>query len=290
MDDPEPTPDQVSEDAPRPAQLDIGRCFEQAIEVYQKNFVILVVAALLTELLSLFSLFILAGPLSGGWCRMTLNALRREDRRIDFNDLFAAFNQFWPLVGLFLVTGICVLAGLFLCVAPGVLLATVWLFPFYVMVERNADIGESLRQSYAIVKRGGFGINLLLALIVLALEVVSVFVPYLGWVLGWVLTPLASLALTSGYLQQVGEQTPAATDEASSAPNSGDAFAPATCARCGYNLRSITTFFCPECGADLRETGMIPPAAKNRVGFLIAAAVTVGIILILVIFASIASM
>ena len=35
----------------------------------------------------------------------------------------------------------------------------------------------------------------------------------------------------------------------------GDA---ATCGSCGYLMRSISSFECPECGADLREVGMTP--------------------------------
>jgi class 3 adenylate cyclase len=32
------------------------------------------------------------------------------------------------------------------------------------------------------------------------------------------------------------------------------------CGKCGYAVRGLTTFVCPECGADLREVGIIPPA------------------------------
>ena len=35
------------------------------------------------------------------------------------------------------------------------------------------------------------------------------------------------------------------------------------CASCGYSVTGLTTMVCPECGADLREVGIIP-AAKSR--------------------------
>jgi class 3 adenylate cyclase len=35
------------------------------------------------------------------------------------------------------------------------------------------------------------------------------------------------------------------------------------CGRCGYSVTGLTTFSCPECGADLRDVGIIP-AAKRR--------------------------
>lgn len=33
----------------------------------------------------------------------------------------------------------------------------------------------------------------------------------------------------------------------------------ATCGQCGYIVRGLDSFECPECGADLREVGMLPP-------------------------------
>jgi hypothetical protein len=35
------------------------------------------------------------------------------------------------------------------------------------------------------------------------------------------------------------------------------------CGRCQYNVRGLTTFLCPECGADLREVGILPPAQSG---------------------------
>jgi hypothetical protein len=31
------------------------------------------------------------------------------------------------------------------------------------------------------------------------------------------------------------------------------------CGRCGYAVRGLPTFTCPECGADLREVGILTP-------------------------------
>ena len=36
------------------------------------------------------------------------------------------------------------------------------------------------------------------------------------------------------------------------------------CGRCGYSVRDLTTMTCPECGADLREVGIIPPDKPGR--------------------------
>ena len=34
------------------------------------------------------------------------------------------------------------------------------------------------------------------------------------------------------------------------------------CGHCGYFVRGLTTFFCPECGSDLREVGIIRPPRR----------------------------
>ncbi len=38
-----------------------------------------------------------------------------------------------------------------------------------------------------------------------------------------------------------------------------------TCGACGYVVRGVSTLACPECGADLREAGIIGPRQKGRV-------------------------
>lgn len=44
------------------------------------------------------------------------------------------------------------------------------------------------------------------------------------------------------------------------------------CARCGYIVRGISTFTCPECGSDLREVGILPPGTPRPPGRLVRCA------------------
>ncbi len=46
-----------------------------------------------------------------------------------------------------------------------------------------------------------------------------------------------------------------------------------SCGKCGYSVRHLTTFSCPECGADLREVGIRPQPGNGPVGIAVAAGV-----------------
>jgi hypothetical protein len=184
-------------------RLDIGRCFADAADVYRRNFWPLVGAAILFDLLSLFTLFVLAGPLCGGWCILTLNALSRPDRKVEFGLLFAGTHQFATLLVLFVVTTLAQLTGLMLLVLPGLLLMTFWLFPFHLAVDRNLGVADALTTSARIVRRRGLGPNFMLAALVMLLNVVPVLVPYAGWLLGCFLSPLGWLLVSAAYIQEV---------------------------------------------------------------------------------------
>lgn len=182
--------------------LDIGRCFDDAIRVYRANFWPLVLAAIVFEACSVFTLFILAGPLFGGVCLMTMSAISRPDSRIEFGLMFSRMGQFGRLLGLFFLTLVAVLFALMLLVIPGVLLSAMWLFPFHFAVDLDLTVGAALTASWRTVRRN-FGPNLLLTIIVIALAVLPSLIPFIGMVLGWFLAPLTWLLMSSAYLQQV---------------------------------------------------------------------------------------
>ncbi len=190
--------------------MDIGRCFNEALEVYKKNLAQLVVGAFLFELLSLLSLTILIGPLAGGWALMTINALRRPDKHVDLADMFRAFNRFFSLLGMFYLTFIPILIGLLLLLVPGLLLMTIWIFSFFLIVDREEGVFSSLSTSHEMVKRSGYGNYVLLVIIVFAISLAPSAIPYVGFILGWFLTPIAWLIEASAYLQEVDEKKPPA--------------------------------------------------------------------------------
>src|SRR5688500_2619736 len=102
-------------------RLDFSRCLVEAWAVYRRNFWTLRRAALLTDVLSRVPLFVLTGPLLGGWCALTLNALSRPDRKVDLGLLFSGSYRFGTLAAIFVLTVLAQLAGLLLLILPGLL-------------------------------------------------------------------------------------------------------------------------------------------------------------------------
>jgi hypothetical protein len=188
-----------------------GRVFNDAVTLYRQNFLPMVLASMVFELLTTFTLFILLAPLSGGVALMTLRALERPDHRIDIADMFGAFRRFWPLLGVTVLSAGCVLLGLVMCIVPGVIMATLWCYPIYIMVEKRQGVMASLRGSVGIVTAPGrFGTNLLLVGTIWAITLASATIPYIGVVVAWVVAPLTWWIATVAYVQQTRGVQPAA--------------------------------------------------------------------------------
>lgn len=188
-----------------PPALDLGRALNEAMDVYRRNFLTFLLAGILFDLLSLCSLFVLAGPLAGGMVLMCLNALRDPEHDARFGDLFGTFNRFGAFVGFFFLTVIPILLGYALLIVPGILLTAVWLFPVHLMVDRHMGVMDALRTSWRIVVARGFWINAAVAFLITVMFLGPMLIPYVGPIICWLLSPLAWLINTSAYLQEVPE-------------------------------------------------------------------------------------
>src|SRR4051812_27829149 len=104
--------------------LDLSRCFNDALDVYRDNFLAFFFAAILFNLLSMCTLFVLSGPLWGGIVLMMLRTMTNRGEKARLGDIFAAFDRFGPLVGLFFLMLVPQLLGFALFIVPGLLLAT----------------------------------------------------------------------------------------------------------------------------------------------------------------------
>ena len=194
-------------------QLDIGKCFNDAIAVYKVNFLMLVVSALLFQVISLVTLLIFACPIYGGYCVMLLKAMRKEDKKIELNDMFSMLKRFWPLVGLFFLQGLAIFAGFMLLIIPGIILTTMWLYSYLVMVDKNKNIMESLKDSWVIVKTKGFWMNLVLCIIYLTISGVTAQIPLVGWLINLLAIPFAILLIVSAYTQQFAVEVLVSTED-----------------------------------------------------------------------------
>ncbi len=173
----------------------------------------LLLSVLLFQVISLFTLLILAGPLFGGYCLMTMNAMRKEDKKIELNDMFKMFSKFGPFLGLFFLQGLAVFAGLVLLIVPGIILMTMWLYTYFIMVERDTGIIDSMKASWRLVVDKGFWMNLAIAVIYILLSGLSGQIPVVGWIVSLFVVPFAILLITSAYLQQIETPEAAASED-----------------------------------------------------------------------------
>jgi hypothetical protein len=118
--------------------LDIGRCFNESLAVFTRNVLILILAAIIFEALSFFSLFILCRPA----LRRHLSHVHQQPsasrKKIDIGLMFRMFRRFWPLVGLFFLTLLPIAVGLVLLHRPRrPAHGPVDVSSFPLMIERN---------------------------------------------------------------------------------------------------------------------------------------------------------
>lgn len=191
----------ISVKAAQSPELDLGRCIDEAIVVYRRNFLTLFLAGIVWETLTWATLMLLAGPLAGGLGLMCLRALDRPDRSVVFGDFLGGFRRFWGLTGLFLIGGLATLIGLGLFVVPGLALMTLWLYPTLFLVDRDLGVFGSLRASQDLVLRRGFWPHVGLLGVVLALTVAPLAAPVGGMFIGWLLAPVAWLTVAAAYRQ-----------------------------------------------------------------------------------------
>ncbi|MFH1868667.1 MAG: hypothetical protein ABH843_06825 [Candidatus Omnitrophota bacterium] len=191
------------------ASLDIKKCFKDALEVYKPNVLMLALAAFLSSVISLLTLFILAAPIVGGYFYMMLSAMRKEDKKIELQDMFSMFKIFWPLFGLFWMQGLLIVAGSFFFIIPGIFLATVWMFSTIIMVDRSEGIMPSLKMSWNVIMKNGFWLNFALIIIYMSLNIVPSYIPFIGLFATFFVSPFAVLLLISAYIQQVPKEASA---------------------------------------------------------------------------------
>ncbi|NQT95905.1 MAG: hypothetical protein HQ572_05585 [Candidatus Omnitrophica bacterium] len=139
--------------------LDIGKCFNDAFDVYKRNVLIIVLSGLLYLVITQFTLMILAGPVLAGYCIMLLNAMRSEAKKIELKDMFSMFNRFGALLGLFVLQILCFIS------LGGIFLGTMWMFIFFIAADKKQNALTCFETSWNVVRKNGFWTNFALVVI-----------------------------------------------------------------------------------------------------------------------------
>ena len=187
---------------------------EDTFRIIKEEPVILILGGLIVQLLTVFSLGLLAGPFLGGYTLLVILYLR-DNRKPAFNDIFSGLQQFASLFPYFLVL-LMILLGFMLLVLPGLLFATWWLYVLPLMVDRKMSFNDAMRLSMNTVNEKGFLMHLVFLLLIsvipiMLIEFISAIIPF-AQVLKILIPPLQVGCLASLYIDQF-EKTDESNDE-----------------------------------------------------------------------------
>ena len=152
--------------------MDIGKILKNGWELFIRDIGPLIIGGLVAMILSVLSLFILAGPLFGGLYLMIVRRIR-EGRPAEFGDVFACFDRFGTLFLAFWGAGLLILLGLALLIVPGVYLIVIWVYLLPLIVDKRIGVGEAMSRSKEMVMKGGFWMHFAALLVVCILTGVA---------------------------------------------------------------------------------------------------------------------
>ena len=181
---------------------------ENTYRIIKEEPVILILGGLLVQLLTVFSLGILAGPLVGGYTLLVILYLR-DNRKPTFKDIFSGLQQFANLFPYFLVL-ILIFLGFMLLILPGLLFATWWIYVLPLMVDKKISFSDAMRLSMNKVNEKGFLMHLVFLLLIsvipmLLIDFVSTMIPFL-FVVKILLPPFQVGCLASLYIDQFKQE------------------------------------------------------------------------------------
>ena len=89
---------------------------------------------------------LVTGPVSYGVSYAYLKAARGE--KLEIQDMFAAFRNYWNAVLASLLAGVIIGIGLFLLIVPGIIFACKLAFTPYLVVDRKMDVIDAIKGSW----------------------------------------------------------------------------------------------------------------------------------------------
>lgn len=123
-----------------------------------------------------------------------------QGKRLDFQNLWSVVKQMGlRLFGLYIVTALIVIVGLFLLIVPGLIFLRRYYLAPYAMIEKNLSIGDSLSKSAELSNRNTGAVWGLLG-VMLLIGMISI-VPFLGGIVSFIVGSLYSIAPAFRYQQ-----------------------------------------------------------------------------------------
>lgn len=186
--------------------MDIQKHLENSFNVIKSEPLVVISGGLVVVLLNLVSFGILSGPIIGGYLLMIILMLR-DNRKPDFNDLFAGFSRFGQLFP-FVFLSILIVIGFLFFFIPGIVMMTWWIFVLMLMVDKEMPLTQAMLESRMKVTETGFFMNLVFVFMItfvptLLINSVAVLLPPVK-ILQILLIPFQCACLASLYLEQFG--------------------------------------------------------------------------------------
>lgn len=144
--------------------MDFQGYLRNTYEMVKREPLFFILGGLLTQLLTMLSLSLLAGPLIGAYMLAAILFLRQGKRPL-FNDLFSGLPRFKELFSFFFLL-LVIMLGLMLLILPGIVFATWWMYTLPLMVDKKMSMGEAMRESLHAVNEKGFFMHLVFLLLI----------------------------------------------------------------------------------------------------------------------------
>ena len=175
-------------------QMDYAALISEAWGKLKNNLVIFVLATIIyiaicstlsQSNIKRFVLFIVIGPLFLGLAQMALRAAR--DEKVDLGILFSGFKNFVPACLAGILINIFVTIGTVLCIIPGILVSTVYMFTFFYLANGVNNFWDAMESSRNNVM-ANFLPWLLLLLVAIALNIIGALFLLIGILVTFPLT------------------------------------------------------------------------------------------------------
>jgi hypothetical protein len=123
-----------------------------------------------------------------------------EGKAPDFEDLWATVKELgWRMVGLYLLVSLVTLVGFFLLIFPGIIMIRRYFLAQYVLLDQKTGIREAMDISADMTKP--YSHSIYAVILVSILFGCFAFIPFIGWIIAYVLGAFYSVAPALRYQQ-----------------------------------------------------------------------------------------